>query len=183
MRFDVLESSLKITGLPIAGSRIPNNYTDGKNLKNKKNARWKQRRSVYLPVVRNNLYDVFSLFDYADASMINGNRPTTTIAPQALFLMNSDFVNKATQQMASGLLAGDATHAEAPADTARIQTLYLTAYGRPATLTELARAESFLDRTEDDFAALDSKRLSPQLRAWQLLCQIVVAADEFIYVR
>ena len=46
MRFDVLESSLKITGLPIAGSRIPNNYTDGKNLKNKKNARWKQRRSV-----------------------------------------------------------------------------------------------------------------------------------------
>ena len=142
-----------------------------------------RRRSVYLPVVRNNLYDVFSLFDYADASMINGNRPTTTIAPQALFLMNSDFVNKATQQMASGLLAGDATHAEAPADTARIQTLYLTAYGRPATLTELARAESFLDRTEDDFAALDSKRLSPQLRAWQLLCQIVVAADEFIYVR
>ena len=44
------------------------------------------RRSVYLPVIRNNLYDFFQLFDFNDASVINGNRETTTVAPQALFL-------------------------------------------------------------------------------------------------
>ena len=48
------------------------------------------RRSLYLPVVRNHLYDLFSLFDYSDASMMVGSRSTSTIAPQALFMMNSD---------------------------------------------------------------------------------------------
>ena len=89
----------------------------------------------------------------------------------------------ALSTVASGLLAGDATHAEAPADTERIQTLYLTAYGRPATPTELARAQSFLQLAAGDLTAAESEVRSPQLGAWQLLCQVVVAADEFIYIR
>ena len=47
------------------------------------------RRSLYLPVVRNNLYPVFQLFDYSDASVPNGNRNSSTVAPQALFMLNS----------------------------------------------------------------------------------------------
>ncbi|MBM4077746.1 MAG: DUF1553 domain-containing protein, partial [Planctomycetes bacterium] len=50
------------------------------------------RRSIYLPVVRSALYEVFSAFDFADPSTINGQRDRTTIAPQALFMMNSEFV-------------------------------------------------------------------------------------------
>ena len=50
------------------------------------------RRSVYLPVVRNHLFDVFELFDYSDASVLNGSRSTSTVAPQALFMMNSELV-------------------------------------------------------------------------------------------
>ena len=136
------------------------------------------RRSVYLPVVRNNLYDVFSLFDYADASMINGDRPTTTIAPQALFLMNSDLVFEATEQMAENVLAervlelGD-----------RIQQLYLRVYGRPATDREVMRARAFLAQAEADLAASAGVHPTGRLGAWQLLCQILIAADEFIYLR
>ena len=59
------------------------------------------RRSVYLPIVRNHLYDMFQLFDYTDASMVNGNRTTSTVAPQALFLMNADFVRESAQGLAS----------------------------------------------------------------------------------
>ncbi|MCE9527066.1 MAG: DUF1549 domain-containing protein [Planctomycetales bacterium] len=43
------------------------------------------RRSVYLPVVRSALYDVFQAFDFADPSVASGKRDSTTVAPQALF--------------------------------------------------------------------------------------------------
>ena len=136
------------------------------------------RRSVYLPVIRNNLYDVFSLFDYADASMINGDRPTTTVAPQALFLLNSDLVYQATEQMADKLLAERLTK---PED--RIQQLYLRVYGRPATDREVARARSFLEQSVTDLMASGGTPQSARLGAWQLFCQILIAADEFIYLR
>ena len=136
------------------------------------------RRSVYLPVVRNNLYDVFSLFDYADASMINGDRPTTTIAPQALFLMNSDLVFEATEQMAENVLAERVSELED-----RIQQLYLQVYGRPATDREVIRARAFLAQVEADLTASAGVRPTGRLGAWQLLCQILIAADEFIYLR
>ncbi len=38
------------------------------------------RRSVYLPIVRNHLYDAFDLFDYSEAGVTNGDRATTTVA-------------------------------------------------------------------------------------------------------
>ena len=136
------------------------------------------RRSVYLPVIRNNLYDVFSLFDYADASMINGDRPTTTIAPQALFLMNSDFVFQATEQMADNFLA---ERFRKPED--RIQQLYLRVYGRPATDREVVRAGSFLAQSKADLTASGETPQTARLGAWQLFCQILIAADEFIYLR
>ncbi|MEE3367872.1 MAG: DUF1549 and DUF1553 domain-containing protein [Planctomycetota bacterium] len=136
------------------------------------------RRSVYLPVVRNNLYDVFSLFDYADASMINGDRPTTTVAPQALFLMNSDLVFEATEQMAENVLAERVSELED-----RIQQLYLGVYGRPATDREVTRARSFLAQSVADLTAADGAPQTGRLGAWQLLCQILIAADEFIYLR
>ena len=136
------------------------------------------RRSVYLPVVRNNLYDVFSLFDYADASMINGDRPTTTIAPQALFLMNSDLVFEATEQMAENVLAERVSELED-----RIQQLYLRVYGRPATDREVIRARAFLAQVEADLTASAGVPPTGRLGAWQLLCQILIAADEFIYLR
>ena len=141
------------------------------------------RRSIYLPVIRNNLYDVFSLFDYANASMIDGNRSTTTIAPQALFLMNSDFMWKATGQMVRELLADGVADIQPEADTNRIQTLYLAAYGRTATRDEVARAQAFLERAEAGARAAELEFVPPRLGAWQLLCQVVLAADEFIYVR
>ena len=50
------------------------------------------RRAIYLPVIRNHVYDLFELFDFPDPGTVNGNRADTTIAPQALYLMNSPLV-------------------------------------------------------------------------------------------
>lgn len=125
------------------------------------------RRSLYLPVVRNNLYDVFQLFDYADASVLNGNRDTTTVAPQALFLLNSELASRASANLAGSLLASTAD------DGGRVEMLYWTAYGRAASTAEVARALTFVRQSSD----------AERERAWSWLCQTVLASNEFIYVR
>lgn len=96
------------------------------------------RRSVYLPVVRNNLYEMFQLFDYNDASMLNGNRNTSTVAPQALFLMNSSFMQQATRNLAQELQTLDSFQQ-------RITSLYQRLYARSPTATESARCQRYLE--------------------------------------
>ena len=49
--------------------------------------------SVYLPVVRDQLPEALALFDFADPSLVVGERATTTVPAQALYLMNSPFVH------------------------------------------------------------------------------------------
>jgi len=136
------------------------------------------RRSIYLPVVRNNVYDVFQLFDFPDPAVPNGDRATTTVAPQALFLLNSDWAMKTCDQMAESLLK-DANLD----DAGRVRRLYRKAYGREASAVELAKAIALVDNVE---RALHAKEASLERRrsmAWSSLCQVVVAANEFVYVR
>jgi hypothetical protein len=136
------------------------------------------RRSIYLPVVRSALYDVFQAFDFADPSVPSGRRDSTTVAPQALFLMNSELVVRQTAHLARRLLAmaGD--------DAARIDLLHQLALGRPARTLETARAAAFLDRYAAA-SALDNPAADPaslRERAWQSLCRAVLATNEFIYL-
>ena len=89
------------------------------------------RRSIYLPVVRNNLYDGFALFDCTDAAVSNSNRATSTVASQALFMMNSNLLVQASEKLAEKLLAEASRE-----DDLRIQWLYERALGRPANAAE-----------------------------------------------
>jgi hypothetical protein len=136
-----------------------------------------RRRSLYLPVIRNHLYDMFTLFDYTDASVPNGDRATTTIAPQALFLMNSEFVAEVTEHMAAALLAGTDED-----DGARIARLYLRAYARPPTEAETASARAYIERFDRALRATEPDAERRRLRAWAAWCQVIVAANEFVYV-
>lgn len=133
------------------------------------------RRSVYLPVIRSALYDVYTAFDFGDPTVMNGDRPTTTVAPQALFMMNSVLALEQTKAMATALLA----HKELD-DSGRIQLAYETCYGRPATNAEVLRAKEFIRRLEQSFGAQEPNKT--QHRAWQSLCKALIAANEFIYI-
>ena len=133
------------------------------------------RRSVYLPVVRNHLYDLFQLFDYADAGVVEGDRPTSIVPQQALFLLNSPLVINAADKLAARTLG------ETMDDAARVRQLYLATYGRAPTATEIERARQFVARE----AELQKKRdpSQAQHRAWSLFCQSLLAANEFLTVR
>ena len=58
------------------------------------------RRSVYLPVLRSALYEVFQAFDFPDPAVPNGDRATTTVASQALFMMNGPIVERPRERLA-----------------------------------------------------------------------------------
>jgi hypothetical protein len=137
-----------------------------------------RRRSVYLPVIRNHLYDVFGLFDFPDSTVPNGDRASTTVAPQALFFLNGELPAQAAESLA-GLLLADR---EAD-DQARVQQLYLRAYGRPATPREMARAQDILRDAEQALRAAEPDAGKRRLRAWACLGQVVLAANEFIYLK
>ena len=137
-----------------------------------------QRRSIYLPVIRSALYDVFQAFDFSDPSMLSGNRATTTIAPQALFMMNSDLVYQQSLAMAKRLLARTDLD-----DAGRVRLAYLTAYARPATAEENTRALAGIGRLQQ----LDTlKKLSPEMKrqsAWQSWCRVIIASSQFVYLQ
>ena len=118
------------------------------------------------------------LFDYADASVLNGDRSSTTVAPQALFLLNSHLVEDASQRMADTILNQTALSPEQ-----KLQQLILKAYGRSPSKMEINRLLQFLDEMERDLQSEEPDSVKRINRAWQVFCQSIFASSEFIYLR
>lgn len=135
------------------------------------------RRAIYLPIIRNNLYDLFQQFDYPDPATSTGLRNSSVVSPQALLLMNSDLATDAARSFASRLQ--NAT----PDIEARLRAAYRLACAREATDEDVRRAVDFLKATN---AALNSSQQDSGQRdqeSWALLCQALMMSNEFIYLR
>lgn len=135
------------------------------------------RRSIYLPVVRSALYEVFQAFDFADPSTLNGKRDSTTVAPQALFMLNSGFVLQQTRSLAAKLLGDSGLD-----DAGRVRRLYEWSVSRPPTDRETARGLEFVERYADAGVVKQLTAEESRLRAWQALCRTILASNEFVYV-
>ncbi len=140
------------------------------------------RRSVYLPIVRSTVYEVLQAFDFADPSTMNGKRPSTTVAPQALFMMNSPLVEHRMRAMGEDLLARDDLD-----DAGRVRLTYERAYSRPPTAHEVERALDFIAAYQAELTNSnnDNDKIEPDVarrRAWQALCRVIVSSNEFVYV-
>src|SRR6185295_16272699 len=86
------------------------------------------RRSLYIQTVRADRRNFSTLFDAADPSQCVGLRNVTTVAPQALFMLNNAFVTENARYCAAKVLAGT------PNDQrARIHRAYEILFGRSPT--------------------------------------------------
>jgi hypothetical protein len=121
-------------------------------------------RTVYLPILRDQVPEVLTLFDFPDPSLIIGERPTTTVPAQSLYLMNNPFVIRQAEALADRLLGG------AGDDAARLTRAYQLCYSRPPSEKELKNARQFLA----DYAKKKAGR-----PAWAALCQALLASAEF----
>ena len=129
------------------------------------------RRSVYVPVFRSSLPELFEVFDFANTSLVTGRRNLSTVAPQALFMMNHPFVRAQAKLTAERLLDDSQ-----PKEAQRIDHAYLRILGRHATAKEIALSQKFLksviETTENGRG-----------EAWTQMVQSLFSTIDFRYLR
>ena len=94
-------------------------------------------RSVYLPVIRDNVTRSMEVFDFAESSMVIGVRETSNTPDQGLYFLNNQFVIQQADKMAARLIQEESQIKD------QIKLAFLLAFGRRASSSELRAAESF----------------------------------------
>jgi hypothetical protein len=163
LNLKVGESSVKGLG-EIA---VANNL---KNITGQLNAQ-ASRRSVYLPMIRNDLPDFLTVFDFADPDVVVGSRAVTTVPAQALLMLNSRFVRDQAKRLA------ERAFREIPDDDQkRLSRIYELTLGRLPTTQESTRAFDFVG------SSTSSKNRNSRIAAWTSFCHALLASTEFRFV-
>ncbi|AMV38228.1 PSD1 and planctomycete cytochrome C domain-containing protein [Planctomyces sp. SH-PL62] len=141
------------------------------------------RRTVYLPVIRNDLPPLFQLFDFGDALSVNGRRSATNVAPQALFMMNSPLVLDAAKATTETVLAG----CETADDLQTLERLYVRIVGRPPRRDEVAPSLALVHERLDDVRAASPAASAAaddplRNRAWAALAHVLFCSTSYQYV-
>ena len=126
------------------------------------------RRGVYAPVFRNSLPDLFEVFDFANPSIVVGSRSVSTVASQALFMMNNEFVINQSRHAAERLWK-DFSKAD---DRTRIERAYRVALGRSPTVAEMRLATEFVSVAEE----------ATRIGVWGEFYQVLFASLDFRFI-
>jgi hypothetical protein len=132
------------------------------------------RRSIYVSARRNFLPMMMTAFDTPTPFTTVGRRNVSNVPGQMLFLMNDPFVHQQAEVWAGRLL----TELPEAAPEARVQRLYLAAFGREPNAAETARCLATLHETGGSSATE-----SPERDAWVEICHALFGVKEFMYVR
>ncbi len=139
-------------------------------------------RSVYLPVVRGVLPELFQLFDFASPDRSNSQRDESIVPAQALYFLNNHWVIDQAKTLSKQLLEENQLD-----DAQRVAIIYGRAFSREATTGELNRALQYLSGLESlmSDSKSNSKLTFEQLRLerWTSFCQTIFASAEFRYVK
>jgi cytochrome c553 len=125
-------------------------------------------RSVYLPIVREQLPESLALFDFPDPNGVAGERAVSTVPAQALYLLNNPFVIRQSEAAADRLRGWNGSTAD------KVKRAYETFFARPPSAKETQAALDFLTsygRTATDRAA------------WAAFAQALFASAEFANLR
>ncbi len=138
-----------------------------------------RRRSVYMFHKRVVQQPLMQAFDGPDAQASCGRRENTTVAPQALALLNDKFVRARALDFAErvGKEAG-------PEPEAQVRLAWRLALGREPSNGELQSGTAFLNAQLRQRSARepDEPKSDSQNLALADFCQAIFALNEFIYV-
>jgi hypothetical protein len=138
-----------------------------------------RRRSVYMFHKRVVQHPFMQAFDAPDSAVTCGRRDATTVAPQALALMNDDFVRDRAADFARRLIAERGTEPEA-----WVARAFSLALSRLPSGTENAASLEFINRQTERRAARDNSAAPAEVRVQALadFCQTLFGLNEFTYV-
>ncbi len=129
------------------------------------------RRSLYTAAFRNVRHPLFEVFDFADINQPIAQRTTSTVATQALFLMNSP---KVIEQARS---AADLVLKSSPDTGKRIATAFQNSLQRSSTQKEQAQVRDFLE------SSLSGNATPEDLRdLWARFIQTLWSTPEFRFL-
>lgn len=146
------------------------------------------RRSVYVQVRRSRPLGFLNAFDAPAMELNCERRPSSTVAPQALMLMNSGFALDQAGRFARRLMK------ECPGDmSTRLEQAWLLAFARAPSSRERDTARAFLESqriqvnggippTETTDAKEAKSTTDTELQVWTNLCQALLSSNEFLYV-
>ncbi len=147
------------------------------------------RRSVYIEVRRSRPLAFLNAFDAPVMEVNCERRTSSTVAPQSLMLMNSDF----TLQQAR-LFADRLRRDAGPFRESQVQRAWCLAFGRAPSREEFRSALEFL---EGQTGHINSQprakpaspekgdaqvKVSPEEQAMRSFCQTLLSSNEFLYL-
>ncbi|WZP00342.1 DUF1553 domain-containing protein [Isosphaeraceae bacterium EP7] len=138
-----------------------------------------RRRSVYLFHKRVVPYPLLQAFDKPDAQQSCGRRDTTTVAPQALALLNDQFVRKVSTEFADRLLK------DAGSDPDRwVERGFQLALARSPSKSEHEACRAFVESQRAERQKRSTEASAGEIRRQALadLCQALFSLNEFLYI-
>lgn len=139
------------------------------------------RRTVYVFVKRTLMLPELEVMDFPNTNQSCGERPVSTVAPQALSFLNGDFAAEQARHFAKRL-----AEQEGSSTAGQVESAYRLSFGRPPTDEELGVVTEFLAKQEAQIiadAAANSQTVeNPRHRALEALCLVLLNANEFAYI-
>ena len=137
------------------------------------------RRSVYIQVRRSRPLAVLETFDVPSVAPNCTQRADSNVAPQALLLMNSDFIVKYSQLFAKHIQQAGGESLES-----QIAYAWKRAYGQEIATDVLKGFLDFQVMQKQELLQADSKLTSEAAEETVLamVCQALLASNQFIYV-
>ena len=126
-------------------------------------------RSVYVPFFRNCMLEMFEVFDIANPNLVTGQRTSSTLPSQGLFLLNSPFMLEQSKVAAEHFLQTQSV--DAAAADAMINEVFYRTLGRSPTAAEVKSLQNHLAHEGAD--AID---------AWASVFQALFASVDFRYI-
>ena len=140
-----------------------------------------KRRSIYFTVKRSKLIPMLQLFDAPDANQGIGRRATTTVAPQALLVMNSPVVRQWAVAMARRAATARQSDREEMTPAETLRRAFQAALARDPSEEELSQSLAFLNQQMQTYQA-DGKHGEAAETALADFCQTLLGLNELIYV-
>ena len=131
-----------------------------------------RRRSIYMFAKRSLAVPMMAVFDSCDTTAPTGRRDVSTVAPQALTLLNNEWVHGESKAM------GDRVIASTFEVDDRVVNAWRIAIGRIPTSIERQASLEFVKSLQSRASgAFEAERL-----AWSALCHTLINTNEFIYL-
>ena len=135
------------------------------------------RRSIYIKVTRHEGSRFLETFDFPNPAVTRGNRDATNVPSQALALMNDPFVLDQ-----AGFWADRLIETQAPTLESRLNSMFLTALGRPPNEAEQTRFKGLVNELAGLHETAPDQILASR-DVWKDMAHTIFNLKEFIYLR